>query len=61
MSRPDQVTREIAPCKNCVDRHEACWGKCEKYKQWKMMLDEVNRRRREYREKSRAYYNPHIY
>ena len=61
MSRPDQVTRDIAPCKNCVDRHDACWGKCEKYKQWKMMLDEVNRRRREYIEKSLAYYNPRIY
>lgn len=61
MSRPDQFTREIAPCKNCVDRHEVCWGECEKYKQWKMRLDEVNRRRREYREKSLAYYNPRIY
>lgn len=24
-----------APCKNCPDRHEACWGHCEKYKAWK--------------------------
>lgn len=23
-----------APCKNCPDRHEACWGHCEKYKAW---------------------------
>ena len=61
MIRPYQVKREIAPCKDCVDRHEVCWGECEKYKKWKMMLDEVNRRRREYREKSLAYYNPRIY
>ena len=61
MIRPYQVKREIAPCKNCADRHEVCWGECEKYKQWKMMLDEANRRRREYREKSLAYYNPRIY
>lgn len=61
MIRPYQVKREIAPCKDCVDRHEVCWSECEKYKQWKMMLDEVNRRRREYREKSLAYYNPRIY
>ena len=61
MIRPYQVKREIAPCKDCVDRHEVCWGECEKYKKWKMMLDEVNRRRREYREKSLAYYNKRIY
>ena len=24
-----------APCKNCPDRHEACWGHCEKYNAWK--------------------------
>ena len=61
MIRPYQVKREIAPCKDCVDRHEVCWGECEKYKQWKMMLDEANRRRREYREKSLAYYKQRIY
>ena len=61
MIRPYQVKREIAPCKDCVDRHEVCWGECEKYKQWKMRLDEANRRRREYREKSLAYYKQRIY
>lgn len=20
-----------SPCKNCTDRHEACWSTCEKY------------------------------
>lgn len=24
-----------APCKNCPDRHEACWGSCEKYRAWR--------------------------
>ena len=61
MIRTYQLKSEIAPCKNCVDRHEVCWGECEKYKQWKMRLDEVNRRRREYREKSLAYYKTRIY
>lgn len=51
MSRPDQVTREKPPCKDCADRHEACWGKCEKYKAWKERLDEVNKRRKEYSQK----------
>ena len=61
MRRPDQVIRESAPCKNCTERHEACWGKCEKYKAWKSKIDDVNKRRREYNEKSLAYYNPRIY
>lgn len=61
MIRPYQVKREIAPCKDCVDRHEVCWGECEKYKQWKMRLDEANRRRREYKEKSIAYYKSRIH
>ena len=34
--------REKPPCKGCEERHEACWGDCEKYKSWKSMLDEVN-------------------
>lgn len=22
------------PCKDCADRHEACHGSCDKYKEW---------------------------
>ena len=61
MSRPDPVTREMSPCKDCPDRHEACWGKCEKYKSWKSMLDEVNKRRKEYDGKPFIKYNPYNY
>ena len=61
MRSPGQVIRESAPCKNCTDRHEACWGECEKYKAWKSRLDEVNKRRREYIEKPFVKYNPYIY
>ena len=61
MSRPDPVTREISPCKGCSDRHEACWGKCEKYKEWKRDLDELNRRRKEYENKPFVRYNPYDY
>ena len=46
--------REKPPCKGCEERHEACWGDCEKYKSWKSMLDEVNKRRKEY---DRTRYN----
>ncbi len=61
MSRPDLVTRETPPCKNCAERHEACWDECGKYKAWKSRLDEVNRRRKEYNEKPFVKYNPYIY
>lgn len=61
MSRPDPVTREISPCKGCADRHEACWGKCEKYKAWKEKLNEINRRRKEYEARPFIQYNPFDY
>lgn len=53
--------RDKPPCKDCTDRHEACWGKCEKYKAWKSRLDEVNKRRREYNQKPFVHYNPFDY
>lgn len=61
MSRLDPVTREMSPCKDCIDRNEACWGKCEKYKAWKSRLDEVNKRRRKYNQKPFVKYNPYDY
>jgi predicted ATP-dependent serine protease len=61
MSRPDPSTREMSPCKDCTDRHEACWGKCEKYKSWKSRLDELNQRRKEYEAKPFVQYNPYNY
>ena len=57
----DSPTREMSPCKGCTDRHEACWGKREKYKAWKARLDEVNKRRKEYNEKPFVKYNPYDY
>lgn len=61
MSRPDPVIREMSPCKDCADRHEACHDKCEKYKAWKSRLDEVNKRRKEYEAKPFVQYNPFDY
>ena len=61
MNNLNLVTREKSPCKNCVERYEACWGRCEKYKTWKLRLDEVNRQRKEYSEKPFVKYNPYIY
>lgn len=25
---------EMPPCKGCTDRHEACHGSCDAYKEW---------------------------
>ena len=30
---------EITCCHNCTDRHEACWGSCEKYKKQREAYD----------------------
>ena len=57
----DSPIRDKPPCKGCVERHEACWGKCEKYKAWKSRLDEVNKRRKEYEAKPFVQYNPFDY
>lgn len=27
--------KEIAPCKDCTEKHLACHDSCEKYKAWK--------------------------
>lgn len=51
MNRPDPVTREIAPCKDCKNRNPGCHDKCEKYLVWKMKLNELNKARREYADK----------
>lgn len=55
MSRPDPVTREKPPCKDCTDRQEACWGKCEKYKEWKKLVDSANKARKEYQFKAAIF------
>lgn len=61
MNRFNLITRENPPCRDCLERHEACWGECEKYKAWKSRLDDVNRRRKEHEEKPFVRYNPYVY
>ena len=39
---------EKAPCKDCLERKESCWGKCEKYKKWKEKLTETNQMKKDY-------------
>lgn len=44
----DRQIRDKSPCKDCTDRHTACHGSCDRYKEWKLRLDELNKARREY-------------
>ena len=34
----------IAPCKDCKDRHVGCHGKCEKYLEYKKELQKAKHR-----------------
>ena len=68
MSRPDPVTREMPPCKDCTERFTACHDRCPKdergelgYKAWKSRLDEINKRRKAYEAKPFIKYNPYDY
>lgn len=33
------MMKDMAPCKGCTDRYEACHGKCERYLSWKKRHD----------------------
>lgn len=42
------------PCRGCADRvpEPNCHGRCERYREWKAMLDERNRVVREHKQKN---------
>lgn len=54
MGRPDPVTREMSPCKDCADRNPGCHDKCKMYGEWKERLNKLNQARKQYADK------PHI-
>ena len=33
--------KEVAPCKECSDRHTACHGSCEKYKELQAHYEKI--------------------
>lgn len=33
--------KTITVCKDCPDRHRACWGECEKYQKARAELDKL--------------------
>ena len=55
--RLDSPIRDKPPCKDCTDRHTACHDSCDRYKEWKLLLDELNKARREYSNKPRPKVN----
>ena len=68
MSRPEPVTREISPCKDCTERFTACHGNCPKdkrgepgYLSWRKALDEINAERKKYNQRPFVRYNPFDY
>ena len=34
------MVKQLSPCKDCKDRHMACWDGCEKYKEWKSAFED---------------------
>ena len=46
---------ENSSCKNCLERHAACWGGCEKYKSWKSRIYKINKWLKECNEKMFMY------
>lgn len=41
------------PCKDCQERHRACWQDCERYKQAKR--NDIDRKRKKAEEKKKKY------
>ena len=48
--------RGAPPCKNCEERHTACWDRCPKYKAWKAEAEKIKEAKRAYdEERFKAY------
>lgn len=43
--------KQLSPCKDCKDRHMACWDGCEKYKEWKSAFEDNKQKYREDKQK----------
>lgn len=39
------IINKESPCKKCNERHEACHARCEKYLEWKGILERNNHER----------------
>lgn len=50
------VVRGVPPCKNCEERHTACWDKCPKYKAWRTESERIKEAKRAYEEERNAIF-----
>ena len=51
----ESLIRDKPPCKGCNERFTACHDKCDKYKEWKKILDSANKARQEYNFKAAIF------
>lgn len=61
MSRPDETSRLIAPCKDCSKKSIACHDRCEQFKKYKAMREKENQERKKYNKLPFVKYNPFFY
>lgn len=47
------------PCKDCPNRHRACWNSCEKYLAFKKEQELIRKNRKEYNAKVGSIFNGH--
>lgn len=41
----EPIINKVCPCKGCTGRYEACHSDCEKYLDWRRILDRNNHSR----------------
>ena len=58
MSKMNGPVRDISPCKGCErpDKKPGCHGNCEPYDEWRRMVEEINRKRAQYRDEPKPVY-----
>lgn len=48
MPRIDGPVRDMSPCKGCPEKQPGCHGDCQDYKDWKDVIAQVNKARKDY-------------
>lgn len=56
---PSQNHRVVVPCRDCKDRHVGCHGECERYREFKARLAEINEQKAQ-ESKSNAEYADYV-
>lgn len=58
MRKMSGPVRDIPPCKGCArpDKKPGCHGNCEPYDEWRRTVEEINRKRAQYRDEPKPVY-----